>query len=69
MNYWFKSKANNIDCFVYLFFPIFELLKVLANTTFYYEVDFTGSILTVQWLAHTLHEIVTFLNLYISFSF
>ena len=24
---------------------------------------------TVQWLAHTLHEIVTFLNLYTSFSF
>ena len=27
------------------------------------RVYFTASILTVQWLAHTLHEIVTFLNL------
>ena len=27
-----RLKVNNIDCFVYLFFPIFELLKV--NTTF-----------------------------------
>ena len=27
------------------------------------RVYFTASILKVQWLAHTLHEIVTFLNL------
>ena len=39
--------------------PFLQDVTVLSKNRVY----FTASILTVQWLAHTLHEIVTILNL------